>query len=732
MINNGILEKIENPRWGSPMCVALKGVDEFSKPKSINEDQKESIITWQDDILLMGNNLKEMFDLVNEVMNKLDRINLRIKKEKMKLFKRSLTFLGYEINSTERKICKERLNSFKDLREPRTKKELESIQGLLSYYGSFMPTLYKYKDSFDQYKKLNKFKLSEKEKENFQNIKNLLTTENSVCHYRLDLPLILATDASEHSTGGTLFHKFEVGTTRQIFSAAKRFNEHELKYDIANKEALNSRALYCIHTSKKGIGEKNHRRLARYRLALAEYDFVLKLISSNQNSIPNILSRMIFDGIEKDKSLSSRRDEEYIISQVMVEDEVRILESKAPKYIDIGKLVETSRESTIVNKVIKCLKHEEKWEKNNNDKEYASLRKRKYDLDQIGNVLLVGEKIYIPKEYRSEVLTEVHKSHDGIGKMLNNLKEVFWSKKYHDVGIKVQKCSVCQVIAPRPKKKHTNWPENVSRTHMDFMDIWGCSILLMVESTSTFVSGYVLNNKCAKSVVKKLHDYRKEHGKITYLINDNAPHFVNGLIDEFCAKNETIRMYSPPYIPECNGFIKTYVRIVKNKMKKRTEEMKLIGISNKSLVKRILNDVIIQLRETPKKDNKTPRELFARRFEIDEETMEFSPKDNSFQKHDKVWYYHKNKGKWMKAVILEVISFKIVYIQLESLYIMMANRSSLKIRKDLLDIDNYSSENKISEISPAKSKINLKKKVLKLPTRIQPSRKTKNKTCYKL
>uniref|UniRef100_A0A0K0FHE2 RNA-directed DNA polymerase n=1 Tax=Strongyloides venezuelensis TaxID=75913 RepID=A0A0K0FHE2_STRVS len=693
-----------------------------------------------------------MFDLFNEVMDKLDRINLRIKKEKMKLFKRSLTFLGYETNSTERKICEERLNTFKDLRKPRTKKELESIQGLLSYYRFFMPTLYKYKDSFDQCKKLDKFKLSGKE--NFQNIKNLLTTENSVCHYRLDLPLILATDASEHSIGGTLFHKFEDGTTKPILSAAKRFNDHELKYDIANKEALSvvyfvkrfekflkarkfelhvdSRALYCIYTSKKGIGKINHRRLARYRLAFAEYYFVPKLISSNQNLIPDILSRMIFDEIEKDKSLSGRRDEEYIVSQVKVEDEVRILESKAPKYIDIGKLVETSRESTIVNKVIKCLKHEEKWEKNNNDIEYASLRKRKYDLDQIGNVLLVGEKIYIPKEYRSEVLTEVHKSHDGIGKMLNNLKEVFWPKKYHDVGIKVQKCSVCQVIAPRPKKKHTNWPENVSRTHMDFMDIWGCSILLMVESTSTFVSGYALNNKCAESVVKKLHDYRKEHGKITYLINDNAPHFVNGLIDEFCAKNETIRMYSPPYIPECNGLIETYVRIVKNKMKKRAEEMKLIGISDKSLVERILNDVIIQLRETPNKDNKTPRELFARRFETDEEIMEFSPKDNPFQKHDKVWYYHKNKGKWMKAVILEVVSFKIVYIQLESLYIMMAHRSSLKIRKDLLDIDNYSSENKIAEISPAKSKINLKKKVPKLPTRIQPSRKTKNKTCYKL
>uniref|UniRef100_A0A0N5CIN8 Reverse transcriptase domain-containing protein n=1 Tax=Strongyloides papillosus TaxID=174720 RepID=A0A0N5CIN8_STREA len=182
--------------------------------------------------LFFQENLKEMFDLVNEVMYKLDRMNLRIKKEKMKLFKRSLIFLGYQINSTERRICEERLTIFKNLREPRTKKELESIQRLLSYYGSFMSTLYK-----------------------------------------LDLPLILATDASEHSMRETLFHKFEDGTTKPILSAAKEFNEHELKYDIANKETLSvvyfvkrfekflkarkfelhvdSRALYCIYTTRR-------------------------------------------------------------------------------------------------------------------------------------------------------------------------------------------------------------------------------------------------------------------------------------------------------------------------------------------------------------------------------------------------------------------------------------------------------------------------------------------------
>uniref|UniRef100_A0A0N5BSE5 Peptidase A2 domain-containing protein n=1 Tax=Strongyloides papillosus TaxID=174720 RepID=A0A0N5BSE5_STREA len=36
MISNGILEKIENPRWGSPMCVVLKGVDDtHTKPKHV-------------------------------------------------------------------------------------------------------------------------------------------------------------------------------------------------------------------------------------------------------------------------------------------------------------------------------------------------------------------------------------------------------------------------------------------------------------------------------------------------------------------------------------------------------------------------------------------------------------------------------------------------------------------------------------------------------------------------
>uniref|UniRef100_A0A0K0F067 Integrase catalytic domain-containing protein n=1 Tax=Strongyloides venezuelensis TaxID=75913 RepID=A0A0K0F067_STRVS len=90
-------------------------------------------------------------------------------------------------------------------------------------------------------------------------------------------------------------------------------------------------------------------------------------------------------------------------------------------------------------------------------------------------------------------------------------------------------------------------------------------------------------------------------------------------------------MYSPPYIPECNGLMETYVRIVKNKMKKGAKEMKLNGISDESLVEKILNHVIIQLRETPNKNNRTPRELFARRFKAGEEIMELNPKDNPFQ-----------------------------------------------------------------------------------------------------
>uniref|UniRef100_A0A0N5C9P3 RT_RNaseH_2 domain-containing protein n=1 Tax=Strongyloides papillosus TaxID=174720 RepID=A0A0N5C9P3_STREA len=271
-------------------------------------------------------------------------------------------FLGCWISAKGRKICTERYNHFKALKFPESLKDLETFQGLLSYFASYLVGLYKFKECFELEKvkvENNKIIPTTMQLECFAEIIKQLSSDNAVVHYSLKEKLLLACDSSENIMGATLFHVYSDNSRKPIISACKTLTSFEKKYDIASKEALaivyfvqrfnqylrcrkfeiecDNRAVTCIFQNNKNISKLAAKRIARYRLILSHYDFSIKLIRSKDNVLPDALSRLIdMDKVELFK------EEEVLVSALSdsnYKNEFMLLKEELPSSVNISELI---------------------------------------------------------------------------------------------------------------------------------------------------------------------------------------------------------------------------------------------------------------------------------------------------------------------------------------------------------------------------------------------------------
>jgi hypothetical protein len=69
-------------------------------------------------------------------------------------------------------------------------------------------------------------------------VKELITSEQVLCHYNPTLPVRLATDASPYGIGAVLSHVFENGAERPITFAYRSLTKAVKGYSQIDKEAL--------------------------------------------------------------------------------------------------------------------------------------------------------------------------------------------------------------------------------------------------------------------------------------------------------------------------------------------------------------------------------------------------------------------------------------------------------------------------------------------------------------
>ena len=94
---------------------------------------------YLDDIIIFSRNKSEQLKHIEEILNRLERFGLKMKKEKCDFFKKHIQYLGHLIAEEGFTPLPEKLASICNMPRPKSPKEVKQFLGLIGYYRKFVP-----------------------------------------------------------------------------------------------------------------------------------------------------------------------------------------------------------------------------------------------------------------------------------------------------------------------------------------------------------------------------------------------------------------------------------------------------------------------------------------------------------------------------------------------------------------------------------------------------------------
>ena len=91
----------------------------------------ERVVVYLDDILITGSSEEEHLKTLDEVLDRLDRAGLRVKRNKCEILKRSVSYLGHRIDADGLHALPDRIQAVKEAPTPNSVSELKSFLGIL-------------------------------------------------------------------------------------------------------------------------------------------------------------------------------------------------------------------------------------------------------------------------------------------------------------------------------------------------------------------------------------------------------------------------------------------------------------------------------------------------------------------------------------------------------------------------------------------------------------------------
>ena len=98
-------------------------------------------VVYIDDILVSNSTEADHLRSLEEVLERLQKANLRVKKSKCRFLVSSVSYLGYKLDEDGLQPLPEKVKAIQDAPTPKSVSELKSYLGLLTYYAKFLPNL---------------------------------------------------------------------------------------------------------------------------------------------------------------------------------------------------------------------------------------------------------------------------------------------------------------------------------------------------------------------------------------------------------------------------------------------------------------------------------------------------------------------------------------------------------------------------------------------------------------
>lgn len=571
----------------------------------------KNVINYIDDIIVFGTTVEEHDECLNKVLQTLKFYNVLLNSEKCAFRLQEIDFLGHCFSANGMKPSDDKLSSIVRYRAPQTKAEVRSFLGLVGYIGQFIPDLATLTFPLREVSKKDAvFRWTKTEQEAFDELKEQVSSVETLSHFDSSLKTRVIADASPVGLGAVLVQLGDE-EKRIIAFASKALSTTEQKYHQTEKEALalvwavERFSIYLIgirfelETDHKPLvtlfkpGSRPCLRIERWVLRLQAFRFDVIYRKGSEN-IADSLSRLLPLGSLHEQPSFDPDCDVYVRN---------IAELAAVDLEEIEAATDADRE---MRELRDCLESGN-WDFKSSDlKPYLPFRD---EFGSVGGLVVRGDRLVIPQALRSRMLKLGHEGHPGQTVMTRRLRYVCWWPKM-DAEIKemVKNCHGCLTVSQpdsaEPMKRRELPKIPWSAIAIDFMGPLPSQeyLLVVVDYFSRYKEVKIMRSITAKDTIQRLEEIFVRLGFPQTITLDNGRQFVSKDFEDYCQSRGIRLIFSTPYWPSENGEVERQNRSLLKRLK--------ISQSMKGDWKKDLQSYLMMYYTTPHSTTgKTPTEL---------------------------------------------------------------------------------------------------------------------------
>lgn len=511
---------------------------------------------YMDDIIILSSTEEEGVKNLRKVLELASSFGLEIKKEKCQFLRKRVDFLGFIIEDGKVQPSEEKSKAIKKFPEPKSIKHIQSFLGLTGYFRKF---IFAYaliaKPLSDVLKREQKFVFGPEQRQSFEKLKELLTSEPVLHIYKQDAETQLHTDASKYGYGACLMQKSDDDgkfhpvyyMSRKTSPAEERYNSYELEV-LAVINAVKKFRIYLLGIKFKIITDCSAfqktmdkkdltTRVARWALLLEEYSYEIEHRRGSRMAHVDALSRY-------------------------------------PIVMSINDLI--SQEVGITKRLKIAQEH---------DEHIGALRKivsnEPYQDFMMKNDILYKyndglELVVVPESMQTEIVKKAHDiGHFAVAKTEEIIKREFYIPKLSEkIQACIRNCVTC-ILGSRKEGKKEGMLHPIAKGdgplttyHVDHLGPLPSTnknyqhIFAVIDDFSKFVWLYPTKSTTSKEVIDKLMVQQKTFGNPARIISDKGTAFTSHEFQEYCNEEGIERVTITTGVPRGNGQVERVNRII--------------------------------------------------------------------------------------------------------------------------------------------------------------------------
>lgn len=572
----------------------------------------QSLLLYLDDIIIFSTSFEQHLKRLELVLSRLQNNHLKLKMAKCHFFQTEVKYLGYVVSASGVATDPDKVKAVAEWKRPTTTKEVRSFLGFASYYRRFVQGFAKIAAPLHQVvaqveagqsrargrtNTLGQAWTPECE-QNFQLLKDCLTSAPVLAYADFTKPFVLQIDASHAGLGAVLAQ--EQGGQRKPIAFASRglrpteknmsnYSSRKLEF-LALKWAVTSKfkeyllgAKFTVFTDDNPLSYLQTAKLGatehRWASELAMFDFEIKYRPGSANTNVDALSRLPApvsinavalglpvpplpqDTSGWDSSISCQETNAFPIRP---KTNLLALQMEDPV---IGPFSRIWKEGTVPPRAVRAAlppgtqKLFHQWP-----------RIRCQDGVLYRSVRLPGDsketlQLLLPQSLKQEVLRALHDDHghQGIERTGSLVRErCFWPGMSGEIEKYCQECGRC-IVAKAVRPQARTFPGNLLAFRpldvvaIDFTTLEMSTdgreyVLIATDVFSKFSQAYPARDQRASTVAKILTEgWFFRYGVPRRLHSDQGRSFEGDLIKQLCRLYDITKSRTTPYHPEGNG-----------------------------------------------------------------------------------------------------------------------------------------------------------------------------------